>query len=479
MVFNNITNHTGWNFRSELNMENSAIDLRQDAMAGAPQEGSAPDNAADAGRGTDTVLAHMSLGEIVIPRAFQDDPQVMQLLQQIFQQGGADIAEFTVGDKANKINPETGYPEFGFFKKIFSNPLVRIAAPLALSLLAPGLGTALGSSILGAGAAGASTLGSGLIGAGLGAATGGGLKGALIGGLTGGVGANIGGVGAPGESGSGILGAAGRNIPGLQDAVSGVSDIGNSISDGFSSAKNAIGLGDATSSIPASQVGQAVTLGSGSSYSPTADFNSYKLPSLGTSNANIFANAGAAASPSTSSSLLGLGGSSSGGGSSFSGLGTVASALGGLQQNSALNKQKQQLLAGQTQQLSNLDNLNPTDVQNDPGYQFNLEQGQLGLNRALGAQGGLFSGNALKEASQYNQNFANNYYNQAYQRKAGLVGAQNDIYGNTANTNAAATGAISNNLNQTLANALGANVGNYNGGTSPALLALLKQRGLA
>jgi len=61
-------------------------------------------NPADAGRGTDTVMAHMSLGEIVIPRAFQDDPDFMQMLQMFFEQNGVDINEFIVGHEANKIN---------------------------------------------------------------------------------------------------------------------------------------------------------------------------------------------------------------------------------------------------------------------------------------------------------------------------------------------------------------------------------------
>ena len=173
----------------------------------------------EAGRGTDTTMAHMSLGEIVIPRAMQDDPRVMEFLKQAFEAMGADINEFTVGHEANKINPETGYPEFGFgsfLKKAF-----KVAAPLALSYFAPGIGTAIGGSLLGAGAAGSATLGSALLGGGIGALTGGGLKGALTGAALGGIGANIGTAagstlkgGAQGATqGSGILGAVTRNVP--------------------------------------------------------------------------------------------------------------------------------------------------------------------------------------------------------------------------------------------------------------------------
>ena len=368
------------------------------------------DDMAEQGRGTDNVMAHLSLGEVVIPRAFLDDPQVMQALQMIFADNGADINQYTVGHEANSINPETGYPEFKF-GKIFKR-IASIALPAALSYFAPGIGTALGGSILGAGAAGSSTLGNALIGGGIGALTGG-AKGGLIGAATGGIGANLGSLGS-GLQGPTVTGATLDQPSGLLGAVRNTTGITNS---GVSSLGGLVGSG------------------------------------------------------------------SSGGGSSFGGVNTLVSALGGLQQDSALKKQRDQLLAAQNQQLSNLENLNPVDVQNDPGYQFNLQQGEEALNRSLGARGGLFSGAALKAASDYNQNMANNYYNQAYQRQAGLVGAQNNIYGNTGNIKANATLGQSNNINQTLANALGANVGNFGGAsnsnlTDSQLLELMRQRGL-
>jgi hypothetical protein len=416
-------------------MENNTMNMMQEA----PQ-----DDMAEAGRGTDTVLAHLSLGEVVIPRAFLDDPQVMQALQMIFRDGGADMAEYTVGDPANKINPETGYPEFRFRL----GRILRTVAPLALMAI-PGVGQALGAGILGANAAGAATLGNALLGAGTGALTGGGLRGALTGAALGGIGANIGNVGTAANPGSGILGAAGKNIPGLYDVASGLSGIGDSISSGIGSITGG-------NSVGAGQMADARTsLESTMGIKPVA--------------------AGA-------SGLTG----SVGGGNSLSGLSSAASAIGGLQQDAALKKQKQQLLAAQGQQLGNLENLNLADVQNDPGYQFNLAQGQQGLDRAAAAGGGLFSGAALKAASQYNQDFANNYYNQAYSRQAQKVGAQNDIYGNRGNILGNATLGRSNNINQSLANIVGGNVGSYNGSqqnygsiTNDQLLALLKQRGLA
>jgi hypothetical protein len=453
-------------------MENSAMDMGQDAMRGAPAEGSPQDNAADAGRGTDSVLAHLSLGEVVIPRAFLDDPQVMQALQMIFQDGGADMAEFTVGDPANKINPETGYPEFWKGWKTIRQ-VAKVAAPIAASFI-PGVGP----------------LAAAAIGAGAGAMGGGGLKGALIGGALSGIGSGLAGNATTALKGT-ALGGFENSISGALSPIgtaikSGVSGIGSGIGSALSDFGNYTGLSDVGSgignafsslsgpvsgAIPAANVGKAFTV----------DNNLPWLTDVatGAAKANPFSG-GASSTPSLFGSILG-GSSSLGGGSSFGGLGlgsSLASALGGFQQNKSLNKQENQLLQAQGQQLGNLENLNPVDVQNDPGYQFNLQQGQQGLDRRAAANGGYFSGGALKDAAQYNQDFANNYYQQAYGRQADKVGAQNNIYNNTGTVKSNATMGKSNNINQTLANALGANVGNYNGSSDAQLLALLRQRGV-
>jgi len=57
------------------------------------------------------------------------------------------------------------------------------------------------------------------------------------------------------------------------------------------------------------------------------------------------------------------------------------------------------------------------DVMSDPGYQFGLDQGQLGLDRKAAAAGGRVSGAALKAASQYATDYATTGYNAAYQRR--------------------------------------------------------------
>ena len=161
------------------------------------------------GRGGDTVMAHLSLGELVIPRAFLDDPRVMEAMKQLFDEAGVNINQYIVGDAANSINPETGYPEFGFFKKAFK--FLAKAAPIAAAFI-PGL-----QPLAAAGIGAASSL-----------ATGGGLKGSLLSALG-------------GYAGAGGFGntAIGRGIDSLK---SGISDtvLGRGVSDIYRSASGAL-----------------------------------------------------------------------------------------------------------------------------------------------------------------------------------------------------------------------------------------------
>ena len=106
-----------------------------------------------AGRHGDTLLAHIS-------------PASADALKRM---GGS-----------GTINPETGAQEYFKLGNIF-----RALAPVALSVLAPGLGSAIGAG-LGLSGSLASVVGNSLIGGGIGGLTGGG-KGALTGALTGGL----------------------------------------------------------------------------------------------------------------------------------------------------------------------------------------------------------------------------------------------------------------------------------------------------
>jgi len=158
---------------------------------------------AAAGRGGDSQLAHVN-------------PREAEMLKRM---GGS-----------GTINPNTGLREYKDDGDIFSTLL-----PIAISFIAPGLGTAIGSAILGTGASALATgmLGSAVIGGLSSALTGGDpIKGALMGGLGGGLGGEIGSFLAPSASpfmqslaGSGLVGAASGALTGgdpIKGALQGV-----------------------------------------------------------------------------------------------------------------------------------------------------------------------------------------------------------------------------------------------------------------
>jgi len=71
------------------------------------------DKAEDKGRKGDTYLAHMTGGELVLPKEFASDPQIRALIDAKFKSQGISTDRYVVGHKENSINPETGQPEFG------------------------------------------------------------------------------------------------------------------------------------------------------------------------------------------------------------------------------------------------------------------------------------------------------------------------------------------------------------------------------
>jgi hypothetical protein len=64
------------------------------------------------GRGEDTEIAHVALGELVVPRALQS-PEVIDALQRAAAENNIPLEMLRVGNAANRINPNTGQPEFG------------------------------------------------------------------------------------------------------------------------------------------------------------------------------------------------------------------------------------------------------------------------------------------------------------------------------------------------------------------------------
>jgi len=200
------------------------------------QKGFAKGGLASLGRNGDTMLAHIS-------------PREAEMLKRM---GGS-----------GQINPNTGYPEYGWFQKFLA-----VALPIALDFIAPGIGTAIGTS-LGLSGTAAAMAGSAIIGGGTAALTGGDpLKGALLGGLGGGLGEAVGGAA---NNALGLnLGTTGQNV--LGSALVG-GGMGVATGQGFlkGAASGALGsyagqaLGDATGSAAVGaggkQFGNMITAG--------------------------------------------------------------------------------------------------------------------------------------------------------------------------------------------------------------------------
>jgi hypothetical protein len=80
----------------------------------------------------DTEVAHVTPGEIVIPRELQT-PELMQALAEAAEAQGLDLASFQVGSGRNSINPKTGRPEFAdgiLLPEIEEIPITAIHRPL-------------------------------------------------------------------------------------------------------------------------------------------------------------------------------------------------------------------------------------------------------------------------------------------------------------------------------------------------------------
>lgn len=141
------------------------------------------------------------------------------------------------------------------------------------------------------------------------------------------------------------------------------------------------------------------------------------------------------------------------------------------------------------------------DLQNEPGYQFGLSEGEKGINRAASARGGYDSGATLKSLLKYNEDYAGTKYdaafnrdqivkNQMYNQLAGISGT-----GQTATAQTAALGAnAANQIGQSyqnagdaraagimgVGNAVNQGVGSYiNYNQSQSLLDALKKPGYA
>ena len=89
------------------------------------------------GEGTDTILAHLEPGDVIIPPdLIEDDPEFESYLEQKFNEYDINpesrVAQQGIGtlDSGMPINPMTGLPQFGFFKKI-GKKLKKVIRPVA------------------------------------------------------------------------------------------------------------------------------------------------------------------------------------------------------------------------------------------------------------------------------------------------------------------------------------------------------------
>ncbi len=112
---------------------------------------------------------------------------------------------------------------------------------------------------------------------------------------------------------------------------------------------------------------------------------------------------------------------------------------------------------------------NPSDLQNDPGYQFQLGQGTAAINNSASARGLLTSGNTLQDLTKFGQGLAGTYYNDAFKRAQDTFNTnQNTTLSNLStlagyglNASGQFNSASQNNTNQQAGNSL--NAGYYGG----------------
>jgi hypothetical protein len=225
------------------------------------------------GRDEDEFLAHVATGEMVVPPVISDD--LRDRLFAEMEAAGLNPHEYTVGSGMS-INPITGHPEFGFFKKVFKSvgkvvkkvipKEIAPILPAAISFI-PGIGPVAGAAI----------------GATLGSANG--IKGALLGGLSGGLGAGgatrIVNAVAPGL-GTTAAAAAARGLTGAAAGAASGKGIKGALIGG------ALGAGSAY--LPTGLGGVAKTARAPTSYGPPAPATAGSY-ALGSSGSNVASNA--------------------------------------------------------------------------------------------------------------------------------------------------------------------------------------------
>lgn len=298
--------------------------------------------------------------------------------------------------------------------------IIRTLLPIAVGVVTgnPWLGAAaggIGGAIGGGGVPG-------IVGGALSGYGGAGLGSSLATGLTGGGGLS----GLISKIGSGVSGFLSDPIGGISNGITGV---GNSLSSLLSGKSDALGASAGLGGAGAGQVTGAPAVGA------QGLAGGGSLP-VGGGGASSFGGAGAAGAG-------GFGGSSSlssllSGGLNYFGqdqaqkdlIDSQKQSLAGLAPYLKTGATAEGMLAGKLPQLTA--GFTPGDLSQDPGYQFNLSQGNNALTNRLAATGGLDSGAALKEAQQFGQGLADTTYNNAFNRNLASNAQQYNILSGTA-----------------------------------------------
>lgn len=178
--------------------------MQPPAGQGQPTSRFSPQELAALGRFGDTVVAHLTPGEITVPKPLQT-AKVLATIKKAAESKGADPKKLVAGSPQSSINPATGAPEYNFLSA-FLPAALGIAGSVAMPWLAPAF--AAGSPLL-----------AGAIGSGAGTALGGLLSGnsPLQAGLSG-LGAGVGGYalgnlfGPATNAATGAAGGAGQQV---------------------------------------------------------------------------------------------------------------------------------------------------------------------------------------------------------------------------------------------------------------------------
>ncbi len=241
----------------------------------------------------------------------------------------------------------------------------------------------------------------------------------------------------------------GALLGGLGSAISGGNPLTGAISGGL-----APNIGDIAGGLGDSALGRGISGLGNDIFGSSQDFAT--LPGIG--------KVGLGNGTGISGAISGVTG---GGSSSFGGSNLLSNALSAGLGTNANDEAEKRLLEAQGKALGAITpfqntSFSPTDLQNDPGYQFQLQQGEQALARQQAAKGNYFSGQALKDAQTFGQGLAGTTYDAANTRfnnnrnfNYGVATDQAGIFGNQGNIQAQSGINNSNLLSGALAGIMG------------------------